>query len=49
MCLLWSYLDQESLYKVLGRHLDMARPLQFPGQDLLVDPKRVVVIERWVT
>ena len=49
MFLLWSYLDQESLYKVLGRHLDMARPLQFAREDLLIDPKWVVVVERWIT
>ena len=49
MCLLCSYLDQESLYKVFGRHLDMARPLQLAREDLLIDPKWVVVVERWIT
>ena len=43
------YLDEESLYKVLGGHLYMTRPLQFAREDLLIDPKWVVVVERWVT
>ena len=43
-----SHLDQQSLHKVLGGHLDMAWPLQFARENLLVDPKRVVVVERWI-
>ena len=42
-------MDQQPLDQVLGGHLHMPWPLKLPGEDLLVDPKRVVVVEGRVT
>ena len=42
-------LDQQPLDQVLGGHLHVPWPLKLPGEDLLVDPERVVVVERWIT
>ena len=42
-------LDQQPLDQVLGGHLHVPRPLKLPREDLLVDPERVVVVERWIT
>ena len=39
------HLHKQPLDQVLGSHLHVPRPLQLAGEDLLVDPERVVVIE----
>ena len=42
------HLHKQPLDQVLGGHLHVPRPLQLAGEDLLVDPERVVVVERGV-
>ena len=40
-----THLDEELLDEILGHWVDVSRPVYLPAQDLLVDPKGVVVEE----